>query len=126
MLGKICIVALVACATAQIFHLGGNHHDHAELGSFSFFYDPKSHYLIGRTSHNCYFMSLGPTEQHDIHTNTGLETSELKMITMIGGGEDELTSDQMLQHSRIIDLMCNHHTLYMVGPVSTVVPTTVV
>ncbi|XP_060072137.1 uncharacterized protein LOC132552009 [Ylistrum balloti] len=124
MLQKICLVALVACATAQIFNLHG-HHNHEEHGTFTFFYDSQSHYLVGRTTHTCYFMSLSPTEQHDVHTNSGLEQSELKMIQMIGGGEDELTSDQMLRHNHIIDRMCNHHTLYMVGPVSTVGPTPV-
>ncbi|OWF40303.1 hypothetical protein KP79_PYT21657 [Mizuhopecten yessoensis] len=80
MLRLLCVLALTTCATAQFFsHLGD--HEHSELGSFSFFYDPKSHYIVGRTTHNCYFMSLGANEQHDVHTNTGLETSELYKLT---------------------------------------------
>ncbi|XP_069113014.1 uncharacterized protein [Argopecten irradians] len=125
MLRLVCVVALATCVAAQIFNLHGNHHEHGELGSFSFYYDAQSHYLIGRTHHNCYFMSLSPTEQHDVHTNSGLESSELKMIQMISGGEDELTSDQLVQHSRVIEYMCRSHTLYMVGEVSTRPPTTV-
>ncbi|XP_021374617.1 uncharacterized protein LOC110463972 [Mizuhopecten yessoensis] len=121
MLRLLCVLALTTCATAQFFsHLGD--HEHSELGSFSFFYDPKSHYIVGRTTHNCYFMSLGANEQHDVHTNTGLETSELKMIQMIGGGETEMTTDQIIQHSHVIDYMCRHHKMYMVGEVSTQSP----
>ncbi|OWF40302.1 uncharacterized protein LOC110463992 [Mizuhopecten yessoensis] len=118
MLRLICVLALATCATAQIFNLFGNH-EHSELGSFRFFYDPTSHYIIGRTMHNCYFMSLGANEQHDVHTNTGLEASELKMIQMIGGGETEMTSDQILHHAHVVDYMCRNHKLYMVGEVST-------
>ncbi|XP_033764182.1 uncharacterized protein LOC117345257 [Pecten maximus] len=124
MIRLVCLVALATCATAQIFELHG-HHEHGEYGSFTFHYDATSHYLVGRTRHNCYLMSLGPNEQLDVHTNTGLEKSELKMIQLISGGEDELTKEQIVNHDRLIDYMCRGHHLYMVGDVSTRPPTTV-
>ncbi|XP_021374614.1 uncharacterized protein LOC110463970 [Mizuhopecten yessoensis] len=113
MLKHACLLAFVACVSAQIF----GHHDRPEHSSVMFYYDPTSHYLVGRTHSSCYFMSLGDDNLQTIHTPVGLEAAEMRMITMISGIEDTLNSADMVKHGHLIDIVCRHHSLYKVGNV---------
>ncbi|XP_069106638.1 uncharacterized protein [Argopecten irradians] len=110
MLKLVCLVGLVACVSAQLF----GHHETHEQSTFMFHYDPISHYMVGRTHSNCYFMSLGDDDKSRVHTPLGLEAVEMKMIKLIDGGEDSLSPEDMLKHSILIDIMCRHHNLFNV------------
>ncbi|XP_069106626.1 uncharacterized protein [Argopecten irradians] len=123
MLGLVTAVTLIAVAASQIHHHGGFHqggtHAHPEQGSVSFIYDPATHYLIASTSHTCYFMPMEGSQETYVHSPTGMERLELKMMAMMSGAETPLTDAQLEKHSRIISMACHGDKMFMVGAQST-------
>ncbi|XP_060072135.1 uncharacterized protein LOC132552007 [Ylistrum balloti] len=126
MLGFAALATLFTFAVAQHHHHGiiqhGNTYDHPEQGDVRFFYDSGTNYLISSTHSTCYFMALDASQQSDVHSSVGMEKLEIQMMTMISGGEDELTNDQIDQHSHLFDMACHNHKLFLVGSPKSTTP----
>merc|ERR1712179_525484 len=83
-----CLVACVLAATTTHKPHTRATHEPSEHESVSFHYSPKTHNMIikqtkGNTL-NCYVATLTMQQQHDVHTDAGIRSLELKLLSQTG------------------------------------------